>query len=204
MSMIMKASTQRLGQIIRQFAETGVGELYRYLIKLNQKYITQDQVIRLMNEEIEISLDDLSGKLDIDVNIDIGIGEKQQTIQNLQLFLGMLFPQGQAMGILTQKEWIMAARKILMESGIRNINDYVPDPQQYEQRQQQQQMQQQMMGGMGGMPPGMPPQGGGMPGGPAPRGEVQGGNPAGQGGGILKGLPPELAGIASGKFAQGA
>ena len=204
MSMIMKASTQRLGQIIRQFAETGVGELYRYLIKLNQKYITQDQVIRLMNEEIEISLDDLSGKLDIDVNIDIGIGEKQQTIQNLQLFLGMLFPQGQAMGILTPKEWIMAARKILMESGIRNINDYVPDPQQYEQRQQQQQMQQQMMGGMGGMPPGMPPQGGGMPGGPAPRGEVQGGNPAGQGGGILKGLPPELAGIASGKFAQGA
>ena len=193
MSMIMKASTQRLGQIIRQFAETGVGELYRFLIKLNQKYITQDQVIRLMNEPIEISLDDLSGKLDIDVNIDIGIGEKQQTIQNLQLFLGMLFPQGQAMGVLTPREWINAARKIMSESGIRNINDYVPSPEQYEQKQQQQMMQQQMMGPIG-------PMNGGGPDGPVPGGTAPGGNPAGPGGGMLKGMPPALAGIASQQF----
>ena len=193
MNMIMKASTQRLGQIIRQFAETGVGELYRFLIKLNQKYITQDQVIRLMNEPIEISLDDLSGRLDIDVNIDIGIGEKQQTIQNLQLFLGMLFPQGQAMGVLTPREWINAARKIMSESGIRNINDYVPSPEQYEQKQQQQVMQRQMMGPMG-------PMNGGGPDGPVPGGTAPGGNPAGPGGGMLKGMPPALAGIASQQF----
>ena len=193
MNMIMKASTQRLGQIIRQFAETGVGELYRFLIKLNQKYITQDQVIRLMNEPIEISLDDLSGRLDIDVNIDIGIGEKQQTIQNLQLFLGMLFPQGQAMGVLTPREWINAARKIMSESGIRNINDYVPSPEQYEQKQQQQMMQRQMMGPMG-------PMNGGGPDGPVPGGTAPGGNPAGPGGGMLKGMPPALAGIASQQF----
>lgn len=202
MNMIMKASTQRIGQIIRTFAETGVGDLFRFLIKLNQKYITQDQVIRLMNEPIRISLDDLNGTLDIDVNIEVGLGEKQQTIQNLQLFLGMLFPQGQSMGVLNPSHWARAARKILTESGIRNVDDYVPTPEELEQKAQQQMMMQQMMGGMpGGGPQGGPPQRGGPQGGPPQqRGPMERGNPPRGGGNPLQGLPPELAGIASQKF----
>ena len=198
MNMIMKASTQRIGQIIRTFAETGVGDLFRFLIKLNQKYITQDQVIRLMNEPIRISLDDLNGTLDIDVNIEVGLGEKQQTIQNLQLFLGMLFPQGQSMGVLNPSHWARAARKILTESGIRNVDDYVPTPEELEQKAQQQQMMQQMMGGMpGGGPQGGPPPMGGQP---QQRGPMERGNPQRGGGNPLQGLPPELAGIASKQF----
>lgn len=202
MNMIMKASTQRIGQIIRTFAETGVGDLFRFLIKLNQKYITQDQVIRLMNEPIRISLDDLNGTLDIDVNIEVGLGEKQQTIQNLQLFLGMLFPQGQSMGVLNPSHWARAARKILTESGIRNVDDYVPTPEELEQKAQQQQMMQQMMGGMpGGGLQGGPPQRGGPQGGPPQqRGPMERSNPPRGGGNPLQGLPPELAGIASQKF----
>ena len=198
MNMIMKASTQRIGQIIRTFAETGVGDLFRFLIKLNQKYITQDQVIRLMNEPIRISLDDLNGTLDIDVNIEVGLGEKQQTIQNLQLFLGMLFPQGQSMGVLNPSHWARAARKILTESGIRNVDDYVPTPEELEQKAQQQQMMQQMMGGMpgGGLQGGPPPMGGQ----PQQRGPMERSNPPRGGGNPLQGLPPELAGIASQKF----
>lgn len=197
MNMIMKASTQRIGQIIRTFAETGVGDLFRFLIKLNQKYITQDQVIRLMNEPIRISLDDLNGTLDIDVNIEVGLGEKQQTIQNLQLFLGMLFPQGQSMGVLNPSHWARAARKILTESGIRNVDDYVPTPEELEQKAQQQMMQQ-MMGGMpgGGLQGGPPPMGGQ----PQQGGPMERGNPPRGGGNPLQGLPPELAGIASQKF----
>ena len=202
MNMIMKASTQRIGQIIRTFAETGVGDLFRFLIKLNQKYITQDQVIRLMNEPIRISLDDLNGTLDIDVNIEVGLGEKQQTIQNLQLFLGMLFPQGQSMGVLNPSHWARAARKILTESGIRNVDDYVPTPEELEQKAQQQMMMQQMMGGMpGGGLQGGPPQRGGPQGGPPQqRGPMERSNPPRGGGSPLQGLPPELAGIASQKF----
>ena len=202
MNMIMKASTQRIGQIIRTFAETGVGDLFRFLIKLNQKYITQDQVIRLMNEPIRISLDDLNGTLDIDVNIEVGLGEKQQTIQNLQLFLGMLFPQGQSMGVLNPSHWARAARKILTESGIRNVDDYVPTPEELEQKAQQQQMMQQMMGGMpdGGLQGGPPQRGGPQGGPPQQRGPMERGNPPRGGGNPLQGLPPELAGIASQKF----
>ena len=207
MTMIMKASTQRLGQIIRQFAETGIGDLYRFLIKLNQKYITQDQVIRLMNEPIRISLDDLSGEMDIDVNIDIGIGEKQSTIQNLQLFLGMLFPQGQAMGVLNQTHWAKAARKILTESGVREVDEYVPSPEQVQQKMQERQQQQMMMQGGGGLPPEIQQMmGGGGGGGQLERGPsgqggaAQGGPASGSSGGSLKGLPPALAGIASRNF----
>lgn len=196
MNMIMKASTQRIGQIIRTFAETGVGDLFRFLIKLNQKYITQDQVIRLMNEPIRISLDDLNGTLDIDVNIEVGLGEKQQTIQNLQLFLGMLFPQGQNLGVLNPTHWARAARKILSESGIRNVDDYVPSPEQVEQEQQQRMEMRQMQQMMGGMQGGRPEE-------PRPqqqRGPMGGGNPQRGGGNPLQGLPPELAGIASQNF----
>ena len=48
-SLLQQASAQRIDYIMRVFAETGVGEVMRFLIELNQRYIDQPQVIRLQN-----------------------------------------------------------------------------------------------------------------------------------------------------------
>lgn len=127
-SLLQQASEQRIDYIVRVFAETGFGEMLRFLVELNQKYIDQPQVIRLKNQMLQVSPDDLKGEFDIDVNTEVGVGKKRQTIQNLQLYLTSIAPEGMRIGAVTPGEWAKAAQKLLQESGIRDPHSYVLDP----------------------------------------------------------------------------
>ena len=126
--LLQQASEQRLDYIVRVFAETGVSEMLRFLVELNQKYMDQDQVIRLKNQALQISADDLKGEFDIDVNTEAGIGTRNQTIQNLQYYMTAIAPTGMQIGAVTPGEWAKAAQKLLTESGIRDPQSYVLDP----------------------------------------------------------------------------
>ena len=127
-TLLQQASEQRIDYIIRVFAETGVGEMLRFLVELNQRYIDQPQVIRLKNQMLQISPDDLDGNFDIDVNTEAGVGKRKQNIQNLQFYLSGLAQFGMQIGAITPGEWAKAAQKLLQESGIRNPHEYVLDP----------------------------------------------------------------------------
>ena len=94
---------------------------------------------------LQVSPDDLKGEFDIDVNAEIGVGKKQQTIQNLQLYLGTLAPAGMQLGAVTPGEWAKAAQKLLREMGIRDPQSYVLDPELVKQQFFMQLMQQQML-----------------------------------------------------------
>ncbi len=146
-SLLQQASAQRIDYIVRVFAETGVGEALRFLVELNQKYIDQPQVVRLKNTMLQVSPDDLKGEFDIDVNTEIGVGKRKQTIENLQLYLGQLAGIGMKIGAVTPGEWARAAQKLLQEMGIRDPQSYVLDPEIVKQQffmavQGQMQMQQ--------------------------------------------------------------
>ena len=127
-SLLQQASEQRMDYIVRVFAETGVSEVMRFLVELNQRYIDQPQVIRLKNQMLQISPDDLSGEFDIDVNTEAGVGRKKQNIQNIQFYLANIAPMGLNIGAVTPGEWAKAAQKLLQESGIRDPQSYVLDP----------------------------------------------------------------------------
>ncbi|MBR1603845.1 MAG: hypothetical protein IJ667_10450 [Synergistaceae bacterium] len=127
-SLLQQASEQRIDYIVRVFAETGMKELLRFLVRLNQQYIDQAQVIRLNNQPLEISLDDLSGEFDIDVNTEAGVGRRKQNIQNLQFYLSAIAPTGMQIGAITPGEWARAAQKLLSDSGIRDPESYILDP----------------------------------------------------------------------------
>lgn len=145
-SLLQQASEQRIDYIVRVFAETGVSEALRFLVELNQRYIDQPTVIRLKNQMLQITPDDLNGEYDIDVNTEAGIGKRQQTIQNLQYYLSAIAPYGMRIGAVTPAEWAKAAQKLLTESGIRDPQSYVLDPEIIRQQQmmmlQQQALQQ--------------------------------------------------------------
>ncbi len=127
-SLLQQASEQRIDYIVRVFAETGVSEALRFLVELNQRYIDQPTVIRLKNQMLQVTPDDLRGEYDIDVNTEAGIGKRQQTIQNLQYYLTAIAPRGMQIGAVTPSEWAKAAQKLLEESGIRDPQSYVLDP----------------------------------------------------------------------------
>jgi hypothetical protein len=176
-SLMMGAANQRVQDMIRTFAETTVVELMRFLVKLNQTYVDQPMVFRLTDRVLSIAPDDVDGDLDLEVNVSVGMGSKQETIQNLQFYLASLHPSGMQLGACSPVNWIHAAKKLMNEAGIKDTEPYFSDPQMMP------------MGGVHpGAGPGQPPTGGG----------------AGQTGPDLSGLPPAVAGKIAGGNIPGA
>jgi hypothetical protein len=127
-SMIMTASQQRQEEIIRNFAETGMSELYRFLIKINQLYLDQPQVIRLQNDIIEFAPDDLEGDFDLSVDASSGIGARDAKVQALTSYLREMWPFAAQIGAATVDQFVMASQKLLRLMGIEDAEKYISMP----------------------------------------------------------------------------
>ena len=134
-SAILGQSAQRLELVARMFAETGISELFRFMVSLNQKFVDQDTVVRLTNKQLRISPDDLNGNFDLVVNAGISIATKESTIMTLQTMLTALM-QTQAAGIpiVTPQNIYNLFKKWIESAGFKNYNDYVTDPAVVQQR----------------------------------------------------------------------
>ena len=131
--LIMAAAQQRLELIARIFAETGIKEFFRFLIELNQRFITQDIVIRLTNERLQISPEDIRGEFDLEVSAGIGVGVKEQQLQNLQMIM-QIYPQLAQVGIVTPKNIYNIAKKFIEALGFKNVDDFLTDPEKIQQK----------------------------------------------------------------------
>jgi hypothetical protein len=129
-SMIMTASQRRQEEISRNFAETGISELFRFLIKLNQQYMDQPQIVRLQNNVINFDPMDLDGEFDLAVDASSGVGAKQQKTEALVQYLTQMFPAAMQLGLAGPFEFANAAIKLMKLSGIQDADKFlmVPPP----------------------------------------------------------------------------
>ena len=141
--LIMQSSAQRINNIIKVMSETGVADLYRFLIKLNQQFIDQAQVIRLLDKTLQIQPDDLEGNFDIVVNSDIGLGEKEQTTNVLTSYLREMYPFAMQIGIANPGDFSRAAVRLLELLGWKDARTFLRSPEEIQQMQMQQLMMQQ-------------------------------------------------------------
>jgi hypothetical protein len=159
---IINQANQRIDLICRIVAETGMLDLYRFLVELNQNFVDEAMVIRLTNRQLTIRPDDLEGNYDLNVNAGVGMGTKEQNLRNFQLILG-IFAQIQPVGITTAQNWYNLTAKIIEEMGYKNVEEFLTDPQTVRQMQlmqqkiaEQEQIIQQLGGGRFGQPGGIP------------------------------------------------
>lgn len=124
---IMNASNQRLELIARIFAETGIKQLFRHMIKMNQMYITEETFIRITDKPKPIYPEDLEGTIDITVNVGVVAGSKQQQAQAMQLLLGM-YPQLVMAGIADVSHVSYAFGRLVEALGYKNVSDFVFPP----------------------------------------------------------------------------
>jgi hypothetical protein len=127
-NMIMSASEQRKEEIIRNFAETEISDLYRFLIKINQLYLDQNQVVRLQNDVIEFSPDDLEGDYDLSVDASSGVGARDARIAALTQYLRELWPFAAQIGAARTDQFVLAAQKLLRLMGIEDAEKYISMP----------------------------------------------------------------------------
>lgn len=126
---VMNASHSRLELVARNFAETGVKELFETMYTLLQLNQNKKKIVKLRNTFVEVRPDQWNDKMDATVAVGVGSGNKDQQIAHLS---NMLQFATQAMSgglqLFNEQNLYNIVSQLIKAQGFINVNDYVTDP----------------------------------------------------------------------------
>lgn len=143
---IMEASQQRLDMIARIFADTGVREIFRKIVKLAMQFQNDAIQIRVMGQPLEVDPTAWRNNLDCRLDVGLGAGDRQEKIVNLNAILAIqqgLIQQGSA--LTDQAKMYNTLDKLTTEVGLKDAGMYFNNPAQPQQLLQAQVEQLTMM-----------------------------------------------------------
>lgn len=139
---VMGAADKKMKLIARIFAECAWVPIIKHIIKLDQQFLDPYQQFRLNDEMVNISPEELDIDYDLVVNTGQGAATKEAQMNYLIMIMQQLYPALQNMGVATEKSWYETAKDLLEKMGIRNVQNYLIDPDSDQWKQAQVQKQQ--------------------------------------------------------------
>lgn len=127
----MQSSQARIELIARIFAETGIKEMFLMIYELLQKHSDKPKVVRLRNEWVTVDPQSWRHNADFTVRVGLGNGNREQNMVHLQTLAQMQEKVVAAggMGLLvTPKNIFNTLKEIGMNMGLKNIEEYLTDP----------------------------------------------------------------------------
>ena len=128
----LQSSQARIELIARNFAETGIKQAFLMIYELLQKHSDKSKMVKLRNEFIPVDPRGWSHKADFTVRVGLGNGNREQNMVHLQALAQMqekIVALG-GMGLLvTPKNIFNTIKEIGMNMGLKNIEDFLTDPQ---------------------------------------------------------------------------
>lgn len=117
----------RLELIARQFAETGVKDLFRLILKLVCQHQDKEAQIKVAGKWVGIDPRSWRNQYDMVVNVGLGTGNKDQEVNHL---MAMIRAQQEAMaaGIVTPKNTYEAHKKLSQALGYKQEGMFFSDP----------------------------------------------------------------------------
>lgn len=125
---IMGASEKRMRNTARMMVETFLVPMMKYIIKLNQKYLSSEELVRLTNSNVTIKKEDLDIDYDLIINVGEGAGTKEAQIQYLMLIMNQIFPTLEQRGLVKPESWYALTKSLFEKAGIRYVTNEIVDP----------------------------------------------------------------------------
>jgi hypothetical protein len=121
--------------IARIFAETGVKDLFKKMLKLLVRHQPKARVIRLRNKWVEMDPRSWNADMDLSISVGLGIGNKAQQIAVADGVLQTMAELGATpFASLIDKEKVYnALKRKFVAAGIKNIDEFLVEPQRDEQ-----------------------------------------------------------------------
>ena len=148
------SAIQQASMRIRMIARimwSGLSDLFRQMVFMNKTFLTKNTFVRLENQWVEITPDDMEGKMDLVLNFGMGMASKQQIVigmQSLAAFLGQI-QAGTGMQVLDANNIKNIVAEYIKGLGYKSVDRFLPEvlkqPAAQANDQMQQMMQQQMM-----------------------------------------------------------
>ncbi|MEQ9643531.1 MAG: hypothetical protein RIM84_26160 [Alphaproteobacteria bacterium] len=131
---IMEAARGRKELIARIFAETGVRDLFRKMLRLVVRYQDRARTVRLRGEWVEIDPRHWNADMDVTVSVGIGTGSRDQTLAHLAGIAAkqeaMLQLLGPSNPLVSLKNLHNTYSRIVENAGLRAPDEYFSDPDQ--------------------------------------------------------------------------
>lgn len=127
---IMGASMKRLEMVARLFAETGVKDLVRKVLGCVAKSGMKQVIVKLTNGYVSIDPREWKNQYNITINVGLGTGNKDRTIQMLSMLSAKqleLKQTGRGYMISEQNDYNMAA-KLAEAAGYKSPEVFFTDP----------------------------------------------------------------------------
>lgn len=134
MQMIMSAAQERLTNVARLFAETGVKDLFVMVHRLVRTSYTKPDIVRLRNEWVEVDPRQWKNRNDMSISVGLGTGNKDQQLQHLMTML-QVQREALAIGVSTPENIYHACIKLAQNAGFKDAEEYFSDPKQQQQKQ---------------------------------------------------------------------
>lgn len=150
---IMNAAQERILLIARIFAETGVSDLFKGLLKLHCQHQDQARTVKMRGKWVEIDPSEWNDQMDVTVNVALGTNNRQEMLAHLMQVL-QIQQQALALGLTTPHLIYNTLAKLIENAGLKDASHYFLDPSQSQSQGQP--------AGAPGQPqpqqPGQPPQ----------------------------------------------
>lgn len=136
-SQIMSAAQERILLIARIFAETGVSEIFRQLLRLMVRHQDKPRMIKLRNKWVPMDPSKWNAEMETSVDVALGTQNAQVMTAMLMQLLGI---QREAMAasapIVTWDNIYNTLGKLVETAGLKNVGAYFTDPAQAQQQPQ--------------------------------------------------------------------
>jgi hypothetical protein len=128
-NLVTQASNARIELIARVFAETGVRDLFRAILRLVTAHQDKPEVVRLRNKWVPMDPSVWDPEMDVSADVGLGTGNRDQQMAYLMLILNL---QKEALGNgapgVTWKHLYNTAAKLVALAGLKTIEPYWSDP----------------------------------------------------------------------------
>jgi hypothetical protein len=121
--------------IARIFAETGIKDLFKLILKNLVTHQPRSRVIRLRNEWVEMDPRSWNAEMDLSIAVGLGMGNKAEQIAVADGVLQTMAELAQTpFGTLVDKEKVYnAVKRKFSAAGIKNIDDFLVEPERDEE-----------------------------------------------------------------------
>lgn len=135
-SAIMEEGRNARSELIaRIFAETGVKDLFKKMLRLMVNHQPRSRMVRLRNKWVEMDPRSWNADMDLSISVGLGMGNKTEQIMSADAVLQTytLLEQSPYSSLINSETVYNACKRKFTAAGIKNIDDFLVEPQKDEQ-----------------------------------------------------------------------
>lgn len=136
---IMSGKNARAEMIARIFAETGVSDLFKLVLKLLVRHQPKARMIRLRNQWVEMDPRMWNPEMDLAINVGLGMGERSEQIMQADAILQTMAELGQTpfASMIGAKQVYEAVKRKFHAAGVKDVDQYLIEPEEGQEQPEQ-------------------------------------------------------------------